>query len=80
MLQLTEIIFRLRREEGHYATVTHRLENVLYILIEDVENNLIVKYYVRMANINKVIRLSKLKFTVNFSNVFNGIKNTKLLL
>ena len=43
--------------KGHYPTVTHQLEEFLYILKEHVENNSFVKYYVRMANFNKVIKV-----------------------
>ena len=47
--------------KGHYPTVPRQLEEVLYILKEHVENNLFVKYYVRMANFNKVINVLNIK-------------------
>ena len=37
----------------------------LYSRKEHVENNLFVKYYVRMANFNKVIKVLNLKSAVN---------------
>ena len=47
--------------EGHYPTLTRQLGEFLYIRKERVENNLFVKYYMRMANFNKVIKLLKFK-------------------
>ena len=41
-------------EKGHYPTVTRQLGEFLYIRKEHVEHNLFVKYYVRMANFNKI--------------------------
>ena len=46
--------------KGALSTVTRQLGEYLYIRIENVENNLFVKSYVRMANFNKVIKLLKL--------------------
>ena len=40
--------------KGHYPTVTRQLEEFLK---EQVEKNLFVKYYMRMANFNKVIKV-----------------------
>ena len=44
---------------------TPKLEKFLYILKEHVENNLFVKYYVRMANFNKVIKVLNIKSVVS---------------
>ena len=45
--------------KGYYPTVTRQLGEFLYIFKEHVENNLFVKYYVWMANFNKVIKVIK---------------------
>ena len=51
--------------KGHYPTVTRQLEEFLYILKEHVENNSFVKYYVPMANFNKVIKVLNIKSAVS---------------
>ena len=46
----------------HYPTVTRQFGEFLYIRKDYVENNLFVKYYMRMANFNKVIKVLNIKF------------------
>ena len=74
MLKLRE----LRADKGYYPTVTRQLEEFLYILKEHVENNLFVKYYLRMANFNKVINGLNIKSTVclQWTPMGNAIETT----
>ena len=51
--------------KGHYPTVTSQFGEFSYIRKEHVENNLFVKYYVRVANFNKVIMVLNIKSAVN---------------
>ena len=51
--------------KGHYPTVRRQFGEFLYIRKEHVENNLFVKYYMRMSNYNKVIKVLNIKSAVN---------------
>ena len=62
-------------DKGHFPTVTRQLEEVLYVLKEDVENNSFVKYYVRMANFNKVIKVLNIKSAVSLQWTPMGKRN-----
>ena len=50
---------------GHYPTITSQLPVILYILKENVENILFVKYYLLMVNFTKVIMV----LNINLQNV-----------
>ena len=55
----------LESNKGHYSTVTRQFGEFLYIRKVHVENNLFVKYYMWMANFNKVINILNIKSVVN---------------
>ena len=61
VLFVSNILLQGHLSETHYPTVARQLGEFLYICKEHVENNLFVKYYVRMTNFNKVTELLKFK-------------------
>ena len=54
---VNSLLIVIATNKGHYPTVTRQLLEFLYIRKEHVEHNFFVKYYVQMANFNKVIKV-----------------------
>ena len=67
--------------KGHCPPVTCKFGEVLYIRKEHVENSMFVKYYVRMANFNKVIKVLNIKSAVNllWISARDAIETTNLI-
>ena len=72
---------------GAYPTVTHQSNYFLYSRKEHVKNSSFLKYYVPMANFNKVIKVLNIKSAVslqltplkrNRDNSLNAEVNCKL--
>ena len=58
--------------KGTYPTVTHQTSYFLYSRKEHVKNSLFLKYYVPMANFNKVVKVFKYKICSEFAIDCNG--------